>query len=205
MKSVISEKNQAKEPRVVPSKHQIRIATIVATKSEDMELIVPTDLWRRAHFIVDLISIEKKNSVTLAHGTAIKCTQTIDKTNLKQYNAIFLPGGEGAMKFHLEPKLVEHLKMFNETQRYLMGICIAPLVFSKLDLLGKHKATCFPENQKELGTNLDKSAKNVVVDGNFITAKAAGNVIEFALKVIEVLASKKEAETVAKKINYKKN
>ncbi|WP_052663398.1 DJ-1/PfpI family protein [[Mycoplasma] testudinis] len=198
-----SEKNKSKESRSTPSKRQIRIAAIVATKSEDMELIVPVDLWRRAHFIVDLISIEKKNSVTLSNGTSIKCTQTIDKTNLKQYNAIFLPGGEGSNKFVLDTKLVDHLKIFNEDGRYLLAICAAPAVFSKLDLLGKHKVTCYPENSSEIGPNLDKSAKNVVVDGNFITAKAAGSVFEFAFKVIETLASKKEAEIVAKRIFYK--
>lgn len=195
-------KNQSNS-RAKPLKKQIRIAAMVATGTEDMELIVPTDLWRRAHFIVDLISIEKKNSVFLAHGTSIKCTQTIDKTNLRQYNAIFLPGGlAGCDKFLLEPKLIEHLKKFNEEKKWLLGICAAPTIFYKLDLLGKNKVTCYPDLAKSIKENYSKQP--IVVSENFLTAMSAGYVFDFAFKVVEILTSKKDANDLAKQIYYPK-
>lgn len=189
--------------RAKPSKKQIRIAAIVATKTEDMELIVPVDIWRRCHFTVDLISVEKKNSVILSHGTWIKCTQTIDKTNLKQYNAIFLPGGMGYEKFLTDTKLIEHLKKFNEEQKWLFGICAAPVAFYELNLLGKFKATCHPDFSDKLKKNYVKNP--IVVDGNFLTAKAAGYAFEFAFKAIEILSSKKDADSIAEEIYYTEN
>lgn len=188
--------------RAKPLKQQIRIAALVATGTEDMELIVSVDVWRRAHFVVDLISIEKKNSVSLARGTSIKCTQTIDKTNLKQYNAIFLPGGPGYEKFLLEPKLIEHLRKFNEEKKWLFAICSAPVVFYKLNLLKNNKIACFPDDAKTVGTNYSKDP--IVTSENFLTAMSAGCVFDFALKAIEVLTSKKDANNIAKEIYYEK-
>ncbi|WP_027124029.1 DJ-1/PfpI family protein [Mycoplasmoides pirum] len=185
-----------------PLKKQIRIAAMVATGIEDMELIVPVDIWRRSHFVVDLISIEKKNSVLLQRGVSIKCTQTIDKTNLKQYNAIFLPGGKGYEKFLLEPKLIEHLNKFNETKKWLLGICSSPIVFSELKLLGSAKVACFPEDAKKIKDNYSKEP--IVVSQNFITAMSAGHVFDFALQVVQTLASKSDATEVAKSIYYNK-
>ncbi|WP_052663935.1 DJ-1/PfpI family protein [Mycoplasmoides alvi] len=188
--------------RAKPLKKQIRIAAMVATGVEDIELIVPIDVWRRAHFVVDLISIEKKNSVLLQGGVSIKCTQTIDKTNLKQYNAIFLPGGKGYEKFLLEPKLIEHLTKFNESKKWLLGICSSPIVFHELKLLKTAKVACFPDESNRLGTNFSKDP--IVVSQNFITAMSLGYVFEFALKVIQTLSSKTDANEVAKRIYYQK-
>ncbi len=188
--------------RAKPLKKQIRIAAMVATGVEDMELIVPVDIWRRGHFVVDLISIEKKNSVLLQGGVSIKCTQTIDKTNLKQYNAIFLPGGKGHEKFLLEPKLIEHLNRFNEEKKWLLGICSSPIVFSELKLLNGAKVACYPDDAKKLKDGYCKDP--IVVSQNFITAMSAGHVFDFALQVIQTLSSKSDAAAVAKRLHYPK-
>lgn len=188
--------------RAKPLKKQIRIAAMVVTGVEDMELIVPVDIWRRSHFVVDLISIEKKNSVLLQGGISIKCTQTIDKTNLKQYNAIFLPGGKGCEKFLLEPKLIEHLTKFNESKKWLLGICSSPIVFYELGLLKNVKVACFPADAKKVAGHYSKDP--IVISQNFITAMSSGHVFDFAFKVIQTLSNKTDANEVAKAIYYKK-
>ena len=73
----------------------VRVAVIVANKSEDIETIVPVDIWRRAGIIVKLISIEKKKSLILSNGMKISCDDILAKENLSKYNAIYLPGGLG--------------------------------------------------------------------------------------------------------------
>ncbi|MDC4163524.1 DJ-1/PfpI family protein [Mycoplasma bradburyae] len=188
-------------------KRQIRIAAIVATEVDDLELIVPTDLWRRAKFIVDYISIEKKNSVTLAQGTSIKCGLTIDKSNLMQYNAIYLPGGLGSKRFGDDQKLIHYLSKFNEkdqtTQRFILAINQSPVILKNLDLLEDKKVVANEEHKEIIGSNFDNKS-NVLFSGNIITARSTGHAIDFAIEAIKVLSSKKEADDLAKMISYQK-
>lgn len=187
------------QPRAKPLKQQIRIAAMVATGTEDMELIVPVDVWRRARFVVDLVSVAKKNSITLARGTSIKCTHTIEKTNLKQYNAIFLPGGKGHTQFLEEPRLIEAIRRFAEDKEWLLAICAAPIVFHRLDVLGKNKVAAHADVAEELGST--RSAKPIVLSENFLTARAAGHSLEFALKAVECMDSPEVAAAVRAEIN----
>ncbi|QZX49312.1 DJ-1/PfpI family protein [Mycoplasma sp. E35C] len=188
-------------------KRQIRIAAIVATEVDDLELIVPTDLWRRAKFIVDYISIEKKNSVTLAQGTSIKCGLTIDKSNLMQYNAIYLPGGQGSKRFGDDPKLIHYLTKFNDKEnrssRFILAINQSPIVLKNLDLLGTKKVAANDEHKEALGANFDNKS-NILHSDNFITAKATGHVFDFAIEAVKILGTKKDADELVKMISYKK-
>ena len=67
----------------------LRIATLIANKSEDIETVAAVDIWRRAGISVRLISVEKKKNITLANGVKISCDEILAKENLSKYNAIF--------------------------------------------------------------------------------------------------------------------
>ena len=95
--------------------NKIKIAIMVAQESEDMEVIVPYDLWKRAGISVEKISVEKKNTITLQSGTKIYCEEILEKTNLDRFTAIYLPGGRGHEKCLAEQfcnKLHEKLVKF---------------------------------------------------------------------------------------------
>jgi putative intracellular protease/amidase len=83
--------------------------------------------------IVKLISIEKKKNVILAHGTKVSCDEILAKENLSKYNAIFLPGGPGYVRFNKEfaPKLVAFAqKEYKNPKINFLAICAAPLCFA---------------------------------------------------------------------------
>lgn len=185
---------------------QIRIAIMVAKESEDIEVVVPFDLWKRAKFFVETISIDKKNTVVLAHGVSIKCSEIISKTNLSQYNAIYLPGGPGFETLANHAKLRENLIKFSEDpKKYLFAMCAAPVIFKRLDLYKKNEFTCYPQ---VLGTKSSiKKVKNYVdkpfvVSGQFVTGKSPGAVFPFAFAVIDVLVGKKVSRQVKTDIYY---
>ena len=187
------------QPRAKPLKQQIRIAAMVATGSEDMELIVPVDIWHRARFVVDLISVEKKNSIALAKGTSIKCTNVVERTNLKQYNAIFLPGGPGHTKFLEEPRLIEAIRKFVEEKKWLLAICAAPIVFHKLNVLGKNKVAAHADVAEELGAY--RVNKPFYASENFLTARGAGCALQFSLEVVSRLDSPEVAQAIEEAIS----
>jgi putative intracellular protease/amidase len=111
----------------------LKIAIMVANGTEDIELVVPLDIWRRAGLSVKLLSIEKKKNVLLAHGTKVSCDEILSKENLSKYNAFFLPGGKGCERFNKElaPKLVTFAqKEYKNTKFTFMAICAAPVCFA---------------------------------------------------------------------------
>ena len=180
-----------------------KIAIMVANKSEEMEVIVPADLWRRAGLDVQIISVEKKKNIVLQHGVRISCDDNLIKENLSKYNAIYLPGGKGHASFLDEAceKLKSQLAKIAVNQKLsIFAICAAPKVLNKLKLIENVKVTIYPGMEEDVKNYVDQ---DVVVDKNFITAKAPGVVIDFALTVIEKLVSKQTADTVAKQILYK--
>ncbi|MDE5553374.1 MAG: DJ-1/PfpI family protein [Malacoplasma sp.] len=183
----------------------IRIAVMIANESEDMEVTIPIDIWRRAGLIIELVSVEKKNTIILQSGTKIYCNETIDKTNLDQFNAIYLPGGRGYVKFKdmkLSEKLIRTLKKFAaDEKKWIFAICAAPSLLGEFELLKNEKVTVYPGFEKPLGKNYVD--KDLVVDGNFITARGAAHSYDLAFTVVENFLGKEIALNVANDVFYK--
>lgn len=183
----------------------IKIAVMIANELEDMEVIIPIDIWRRAGLIVELISVEKKNTIVLQNNVKMYCNEILDRTNLDQFKAIYLPGGKnGIVKFkdikNCE-KLIKTLGKFAaDKNKWILAMCAAPSILNDLNLLGNKKVTCYPGFEKGMESNYVK--ENVVVSENFITGKSAGWAFQFALKVVEELADKKTADEVKKAILF---
>ena len=179
------------------------IAIIVSNKCEEMEVIIPVDIWRRAGLVVQLISIEKKKSLILQNGLHIACDDILFKENLSKYSAIYLPGGKGCVDFidqTICAKLINHLKKNTNGRLLIMANCAAPTILNKLGLIDNIKVTCYPGY--ELGLpHYDN--KDVVICKNFITSKATGTTIDFALAVVKKLLSPSKAKEVAKQICYR--
>lgn len=179
------------------------IAIIVANQCEEMEVIIPADIWRRAGISVQIISIEKKKSLIMQNGVHISCDDILAKENLSKYSAIYLPGGKGCSSF-LDPvqcaKLVSHLRKVAKTKVIIMANCAAPTVLNQLGIIDNVKVTCYPGYEAGLKHHCKD---DVVIDKNFITSKAAGTTIDFALTVVKKFVSPIKAKEVAKEICYK--
>lgn len=179
------------------------IAVIVANKCEEMEVIVPIDIWRRAGISVQVISIEKKKSLILQNGVHISCDDILAKENLSKYSAIYIPGGKGCVDF-LDvakcSKLITFLKKASADNVNIFACCAAPTVLNQLGLIDKVKVTCYPGYEPGLKHFVKQ---DVVIDKNFITSKASGTTIDFALTVVKKLVSLPKAKAVAQEICYK--
>lgn len=182
---------------------KISIAIIVCNFSEEAEVIVPADLWRRANIVVSLISAEKKKNLVLQNGIKISCDDILIKENLSKYSAIYLPGGKGCFDYLDEKceKLVKYLKKnMSKKSFYLLGACASPSVIAKMGIIDKINATVYPGYEKELKKYCNE---NVVCDKNLITTKAAGTIYDFALTVISKFISKEKANKIANLVCYK--
>lgn len=179
---------------------------------EDMELIVPVDIWRRAKFIVDVIAYDTKSNFNLNYSNLkVSANFIIRGTNLIQYDAIYLPGGPG-YKNYLNPSLIEKgevesklhtsvKKFFNDENKWIVALCAAPIAVNNiLDEKSNFKFTCY-NNPELIGEFKDRWLnKRVVVDKQVITGQNAGCSMDIALATIEVLSGIELAQEIAKKL-----
>jgi protein deglycase len=163
-----------------------KILVHLATGFEEMEALVPVDVWRRAGFNVHTVSITGDKIVTGSHNIPVVADLLFEEAGYNDADMIFLPGGmPGSSNLDAHKGLQKKILEFDQKGKYLAAICAAPLVLGHNNLLKGKKATCFPGYEKELfGAIITGS--NVEFDGNIITAKGAGVAFEFAMRVTEI-------------------
>lgn len=173
-----------------------KIAIIVGNNMNDYDVFVPLDLWTKAGLIVNLISIEKKNSISLESGFKISCSTTIDKVNLLQFHGIYIPGGLGVENFSYKSwpqKDNEILKKFinslskiieNTENKYLLLTEESSLVLNELEVLVDfNKNTIFNE---------EKEAIKLIGNTVFVKGKIILN--DFAIEVAKLLLESKNKD-----------
>ncbi|MGL5630418.1 MAG: DJ-1/PfpI family protein [Mycoplasmoidaceae bacterium] len=185
----------------------IRICILVADKLDEMEVIVPFHIWKKAQFIVELISIEKKNTIVLENGLKISCHSSVDNTNLSQYNAIYLPGGMGYLKYvhpKTNPKLKNSLvKDFkNKKNKWILANSSASLILAEWNLHeGCHMTSSESHKEKINDCYIHEP---IVSSGNLITSNGPGSAIDFALNVIDIISHAEISKDVCQEILYKR-
>jgi 4-methyl-5(b-hydroxyethyl)-thiazole monophosphate biosynthesis len=166
---------------------------------EEIEALAPIDILRRASEPVTVVGVTGK-TVTGAHGIKVTADVTIDEALREDIDMIVLPGGlPGADNLQNSPEVCEYIALANDKGAYIAAICAAPKILGALGLLKGKEAICYPGFENELKGAVI-SDKKVVCDGNIITAAGMGVAVDFALKLVELLASSEASEKIRKGI-----
>jgi 4-methyl-5(b-hydroxyethyl)-thiazole monophosphate biosynthesis len=81
--------------------------------------------------------------------------------------------------------------------KLVAAICAAPAkVLVPLGVLSGKRATCFPGDEHDFGSDVYFSEERVVQDGNLITSRGAGTAAEFSEELIRYLAGDKAAREI---------
>ena len=163
---------------------------------EELEAIGIIDTLRRANADVTVASVDEIQ-ITGSCGTKIIADKLIEECANEQYDIIALPGGlPGAEHLRDSQILTSLLKKQAADGKYYAAICASPTVVLQFHgLLDGKKATVNPSLADDLLIK-DEIDKRVVVDGNCITSRARGTVLEFAIQLIELLYNKSKAEEI---------
>ena len=180
----------------------MNVFVFLADGFEEIEAIVPIDIFRRAGINVTTVSVSETFEVKGAHGVKILADKLFSETDFSSNDLLFLPGVmPGTTNLDAHEGLKALLKVQSAKKKAIAAICAAPLVLGKLNLLQGHEAICYPGFEENLlGAKL--SDNKVVTSGNITTAKGAGVAMEFALKIVENLKGKEISEKIANAICY---
>ena len=171
---------------------------ILVNGFEDSEAITTIDVLRRAGINVDTVSMYQEKIIKSAHGFKVEANKTLKEIDYTSYDILLLPGGPAVFKELHQMEVISLIILdYAKKNKIIASICAAPSLVGKLGLFEGKKYTCFPgcDGPITKGTN---TGKELVVDGNFITARSMYYSADFALAIIEkALGSSKAKEIKA--------
>ena len=177
-----------------------KVALFIENGSEELELIAPLDVMRRANLEVDVISANNEDFITSSHNVKIIADKKINEVNnILDYDAIVIPGGmPGSTLLRDNKKIIEFYQTMYNSGKLVAAICAAPIVLSAAGITDDKEVTSYPGFDKEINCKSYNSEKAVVVDKNVITAQGPAVAILFGYEIVNYLLQDNTADDIKK-------
>ena len=177
-----------------------RACVLLAEGFEEIEALTPVDYLRRAGAEVTTIGVSGAR-VRGGHGIVVETDSGIEAAS-RDWDCVILPGGgKGADNLAASPAVVDCVRRHAASGALVAAICAAPAVVlhKACGLLAGRRFTGYPGTEAIVSGAIF-SVDRVVVDGNIVTARAAGCAGEFAYAIIAALLGEEEADELASKV-----
>jgi len=120
-------------------------------------------------------------------GMKVKSDTSFFNVNVNNFSSLILIGGSGSQAYWKNESLHKIIKKFFDAKKAVAAICSSPVTLAKVGILQNKKATCYSENKMELiNAGIDYQDKNVVVDGNVVTANDSRSALQFTEAVLHL-------------------
>lgn len=177
----------------------IRVMVPLAPGFEELELVAPVDLLRRAGAEVTLASVDGALLVVGRTGIVLRSERTLDEAlgDSGAADLILLPGGPAVAALRKDGRVLQLVRQTAARGAWIGAICAAPLVLKDADALPA-SFTAHDSCLDELPVaQLDQ---RVVVAGRVVTSRGAGTAVDFGLALVSALFSPAKAEEIRKAI-----
>jgi 4-methyl-5(b-hydroxyethyl)-thiazole monophosphate biosynthesis len=169
----------------------------LAQGCEELEAVTVVDLLRRAGIGVVTAGLDDR-PVRASRGVVLIPDTTLSEVLDQEFDMIVLPGGQpGATNLARDERVSGLLKRLARAGKYTAAICAAPAVLAQSGLLEGRRVTSYPGSLDAHGVaGMQYVEEQVVIDGPVITSRGPGTAMDFALRLIEVLAGKEKRSEV---------
>ncbi|PLX06626.1 MAG: DJ-1 family protein [Marinilabiliales bacterium] len=155
-----------------------------------------------------LITCSYNKEVISSFNYKIIVDKTIDEVDVKDFDAIAIPGGFEEYGFYEEAfddKFLDLIKEFNKLHKIIASICVAALPLGKSGILTCKRATTYITRRKQLEDfNVDVINNPIVVEDNVITSWNPSTAICVAMILLEKLTSKNNIDHIRKIMGFAK-
>ncbi|KIP58756.1 thiamine biosynthesis protein ThiJ [Prevotella pectinovora] len=174
----------------------------LANGSEEIESLIPVDVFRRGGVEIKTVSITGSELVEMAHGVTVKADLKFEDAKLEDADLLMLPGGlPGATNLNDHEGVRNAVLSQYEKGKLVAAICAAPMVFGSLGIVKGRRATCYPGFEKYLD-GAEYTHELCTVDGNVVTGEGPAATFPYAYTLLEMLTTKQTAESVAEGMMY---
>ena len=120
-------------------------------------------------------------------GMKVKSDTSFYNVNVNNFGAFALIGGTGSRNYWENESLHKIIQRFFNAKKVIAAICSSPVILARAGILQNKKATCFSEDKMELiDVGIDYQDRNVVVDGNIVTADNSHSAIQFVESIVHL-------------------
>jgi len=167
------------------------ILMLVGDYVEDYEVMVPFQALLMVGHNVHAVCPGKKagDSVRTAihdfegdqtysekRGHNFALNATFDDVKPSSYDALVLPGGRAPEYLRLNPRVIEVVRHFAETNKPIAALCHGPQILAAAGVLIGKTCSCYPAVSPEVtnngGTFTDIAMDQACVDGTLVTGPA---------------------------------
>ena len=181
-----------------------KVYVFLADGFEDVEALIPVDVWRRGGIDVTTVSITDFPLVRSAHGVNIETDVMFEQCDFSDADLLFLPGGmPGASNLYDHEGVRKAVLAQAEKGRKIAAICAAPaVVLAQLGILDGKRATCYP-GFEQLLTKATYTESLVTVDDNITTGEGPAAAFPFAYELLGQLVNPQTASQIAEGMRFK--
>ncbi|WP_100064919.1 DJ-1 family glyoxalase III [Miniphocaeibacter massiliensis] len=181
-----------------------KVIVLLADGVEEVEALTQVDYLRRAGIEVDMVSANDGLSITGAHNIRFKAEEFIEDIELKDVDAVIVPGGlKGVENLIANEKVLEVLEKMNSQNKLIAAICAGPLVLYEAGVLEGKVYTCYPGIEEKI-FRAKFVKQSSITDGNIITAPGPAYAQKLAFKVVRYLLEREDVKKLKNEILYKK-
>jgi 4-methyl-5(b-hydroxyethyl)-thiazole monophosphate biosynthesis len=175
------------------------VLVILAEGFEEIEVVTPVDVLRRAGAEVTVASLGDGIHVMGRSGIMLHSDTTLGAVDGSNFDCLLLPGGPGVKKMREDPKVADRVRRQRAADGWIAAICAAPVVLKDAGALDGKRFTAHHSVASELPDAL--LGERVVVDDRLITSRGAGTALDFALSLVRKLCSPEKADEVSRSIS----
>ena len=181
-----------------------KVYVFLADGFEDVEALIPIDVWRRGGIDVTTVSISDFPLVQSAHGVNIESDVMIEQCDFSDADLLFLPGGmPGATNLFDNKDVCKAVVDQHASGKKVAAICASPdVVLAPLGILDGKRATCYPGFEQALADST-YTADLVTVDGNVTTGEGPAAAFPFAYELLTQLVDKNTSDQIAEGMRFK--
>ncbi|GAA5837211.1 hypothetical protein JCM3766R1_002161 [Sporobolomyces carnicolor] len=185
-----------------------RVMVLVADGTEEIEVMTAYDIFVRASLSPVLVSVSPEFSpshslphITLSRGAKILADtkfETLTAEHKADFDAVVVPGGaKGAERLSRDDGVKTYLWESFEAGKLVGCICAGSLAAKTAGIGLGLPITSHPSVKGDLEKHYEYSEARVVVAENLVTSRGPGTAIEWALKIVEILAGREKRDEVA--------
>jgi 4-methyl-5(b-hydroxyethyl)-thiazole monophosphate biosynthesis len=175
-----------------------RVLCLLAEGVEELELVAPVDVLRRAGVDVVLAVVGTGLQVTGRNDFVLQGDVSLDAVVDEEFDLLLIPGGPAVARLRRDGRAADLARKFAAGGRLVAAICAGPLILRDAGLLKGRRFTAHFSAADELPGA--QSGERVVEDGSLITARGAGTALEFGVALVDRLCGEAAAEEVARDI-----
>jgi protease I len=181
---------------------------LVGDYVEDYEVMVPFQALQMVGHVVHAVCPDKKAgeyvrtaihdfegdqtySEKRGHNFVLNATFS-DIRNLDIYSGLVIPGGRAPEYLRLNPRVLDIIRHFSETDKPIAAICHGPQLLAAARVIAGKRVNAYPACAPEIelagATFVSLEVTDAIADGNLVTAPAWPAHPAWLAKFLEVLA-----------------